>query len=235
MFYSFGLSNTNCDICTALSRDTRTLTTSPRNSSGPQTRHHCSVSLTRLRLGVRKYNISDRLCHQLRAPDLSSPTKDARESRVDTRPGSNGIVKLTCLPWALMGLDTDASLPRCLVASSQGLSAEVWPAAGVYTAVLIGCVSSEAEAMTTPAYSEPSSHTRRANLPLFCPPHFSSTPLWCRPHQVTCSVTSDPFLSHQTPLGSVLSSLRIVVVSVRIKMMARCCAFIMIGNEIHWN
>lgn len=44
----------------------------------------------------------------------------ARDVRVDTRPGSNSSTKLSCLPWALMGLHTDASLPRCLVALSQG-------------------------------------------------------------------------------------------------------------------
>lgn len=53
-----------------------------------------------------------------------------------------------------------ALLPR-----GQEHPAEVSPAAGVYTAVLIGPISSEAEAMTTPACSEPSSHTGRAQSP----------------------------------------------------------------------
>lgn len=131
-------------------------------------------------------------------------SENAKQFRLGTRPGSTGSMELACVClencWAFTRMPRRlvALLPRC-----QGRSAEVWPVAGVYTAVPIGSVSSEAEAMTTPAYSDPFSHTSRAKYSSFVRLIFRQ-PLY-RAGLVTSPlfVTFDPSPYYQIPRGLV--------------------------------
>lgn len=113
MLLSIDDGRTSTSICI----DTQTL---------PQHRDLAPNGLTSQRFGYRKYTISERLCHRLRASDLS-PSSVLFRSRERCQ-GGYAARQQRQHEADVSALGTDepsygclvASLPRCLVALSQG-------------------------------------------------------------------------------------------------------------------